>query len=66
MLKQKIFHVIAQQESGLIKAYGIAEAKEKAFHFFQACYGNDYNLLSIVDVSDRNIPEKEFLRCRLA
>jgi len=66
MLKQKIFHVIAQQETGLIKAYGIVEAKEKVFHFFQACYGNDYNLLFIVDFSDRNITEAEFLRCRLA
>jgi hypothetical protein len=60
----KTFHVVATPESGLIEAQRIAEAKEKAFHFFQACYGNDYNILSIVDVSNRKIidKEKQFLR----
>lgn len=60
----KTFHVIAIPESGLIEAFGIAEAKEKAFNFFQACYGNNYNILNIVDVSERKIlnKEKQFLR----
>lgn len=61
----KIFHIVAQQETGLIKAYGIAEAKEKAFHHFQACYGNDYNILDIIDISDRNISEKIYIKNRL-
>jgi len=65
MLQEKIYHVISQQETGLIKAYGIAEAKEKAFNFFQAYYGNNYNLLDIVDVSHRNIDNKTYLKNRL-
>ena len=65
-MQRKIFHVIAQQETGLIKAYGIAEAKEKAFNFFQACYGNDFNLLDIVDISGRKISNSEYLKNRLA
>jgi hypothetical protein len=65
MLQEKTYHVIAQQETGLIKAYGIAEAKEKAFHFFQACYGNDYNILNIVDITSRNISAVEYLKNRL-
>jgi hypothetical protein len=46
----------------LIKAYGKAEVKEKAFNFFQACYGNEYQILNIVDVTERKISEKEYLK----
>lgn len=64
-MESKIFNIVAIPESGLIKAYGIAEAKEKVFHFFQACYGNDYNILNIIDISGRNISENEYLKNRL-
>lgn len=64
-LTEKIYHVIAQQESGLIKAYGIAEAKEKIFHHFQSCYGNNYNILDIIDITNRNITKKEYIKHRL-
>jgi hypothetical protein len=60
-METKLYHIIATPESGLIEAYGVAEAKEKAFHFFQACYGNNYNILDIVDVSGRKILEKQRL-----
>lgn len=55
----KTFHIIGIPESGLIEAHGQAEAKEKAFHHFQACYGNNYNILDIVDVSNRDIRNKD-------
>lgn len=58
-MQLKTFHVVAIPESGLIEAYGLAEAKEKAFHHFQACYGNEYNILNIVDVTERTIIDKD-------
>jgi len=53
------YFINAIPESGLIDAHSKAEAKEKAFHFLQACYGREYNILSIVDVSDRKIINKK-------
>lgn len=53
------YFINAIPESGLINAEGKAEAREKAFNFFQACYGREYNILSIVDVTDRKIIDKE-------
>jgi len=62
MLTEKMYHVIATPESGLIKAFGITEAKEKAWRFFQACYGNKFNILDIVDITERKISNKEYLK----
>lgn len=55
----KTFHIVAIPESGLIEALGYAEAKDKAIHHFQACYGNEFNILDIVDVSNRIIVDKD-------
>lgn len=61
----RLYHVIAYQETGLIEAFGIAEVKEKIFNHFQSCYGNDYNILNIFDITDRNLSQKEINECRL-
>ena len=65
MLNEKIYHVVATPESGLIKAYGIAEAKVKAWIFLQACYGNSFNILAVIDVSDRDILRNQYLTNQL-
>lgn len=61
MLEEKIYHCIANKETFLIKSWGYAEAKEKAFHHLQSCYGNEYNILSFKDVTEElnNNPNKD-------
>jgi hypothetical protein len=51
-MKEKVYQMIAQQEEGYVKAYGYAEAKEKILSHLTACYGLDYDLLHIIDVTD--------------
>ncbi len=64
-MELKTYHVIEQQETGLLKAYGIAEVKEKIFNHFQSCYGNNYNILGIIDITNRNLTDSEYQKNRL-
>jgi hypothetical protein len=62
---QKIFHVVAIPESGLLKAYDYTDAKEKACTFLSGCYGTDFNILDIVDCTNRKITDADYIKNRL-
>ena len=64
-LQERVFHAVAIPQSGLIKAYGEAEAKEKAWQGLQACYGNDFNILGILDITERKISNFTYEKNRL-